>query len=391
MEEKYEALSMLLAGDLDPASEAAVRQRIATDAAWRDAWEAMQSVPGALASLRHPAPPPALDERVLASWSPAREAVPAPAQSARPTPLPGGGARWQWGFAAVAAAVAVVAVGFETDGPPVVQVAGGVQRFDGEIAVIAADTRIEIDGRVDVAVEPSPPLARGLVREGTMDLSHVFAAGGGALVTVMVLEGTAVVKTAGDPSILLHAGEKQSIGTVPAMKQRASPVPGEAEADGDTEQALADLRVKYALVKGQLDAIQGAAIDFPGDLPTAFRATGFAPAATAIAAAIPGTELLSTECEEYPCIAYYRTGSPTEGWHDALNAAVETTYGPEVGVFQFGVRLDDDGRSYGIAAVAVTPTDEPEAAAEIRTRVTSRVQPTLSEIEADIKEEVAPR
>ncbi|MFN7146853.1 MAG: hypothetical protein ACK4YP_23970, partial [Myxococcota bacterium] len=55
-----EELSRLLAGELDPTAEAALRGRIAEDPSVAAAWERMHALPDLLAALPIEAPPPAL-------------------------------------------------------------------------------------------------------------------------------------------------------------------------------------------------------------------------------------------------------------------------------------------------------------------------------------------
>ncbi|MDP2314140.1 MAG: hypothetical protein Q8P41_14655, partial [Pseudomonadota bacterium] len=62
----YEELSRLLAGDLDPASEAALRARIAADPTLARAWADMSALPDLLGGMSFDAPPPALAARLSA-------------------------------------------------------------------------------------------------------------------------------------------------------------------------------------------------------------------------------------------------------------------------------------------------------------------------------------
>lgn len=386
----FETLSRYLAGELDEAEAADVRARIDADPEWKAAWVAVQSLPDTLGALPHPAPPPALDARVLATWEALGTpvvAAPAPAEAAPEpvvaAPSPRRTPAWAWA-APLALAAGVLGAVSTWQAPPELQLRLGTQRVDGEVHLLAGDTRIDVDGVVDVTVEPGDVhFARA---EAGMDRSHLVAAAAGSVVTLAVVEGVAFVRGDADEVVTVKAGERTVIGADGTASRPAAtaPLPADAQARiAALESELDDLKLRYAMVKGQLDLRLGASLEFPPDLPPGFRPGDFEPRARAVADAVAATELVRTECDEYPCVAYYRSETGDPSWTATLGKALSTEYGEKAGIFQMGLRVEEGDRVAAIAAVAVIPSNDAELAEMVRARLTPRVEPTMNELESD--------
>lgn len=225
-----EELSRLLAGELDPASEAALRERIAEDPGVAAAWERMNALPDLLAALPIEAPPPALLAKLhamtpavtedmlrtdalddafaeLAARAPAYERydelpfAPDPREdtidpepivrpgapvrlSAKPrtvtrSPAKPAVAARPWRAAGVAVGIAAalavgVGVGFAArdadDAPARLSLAAGESVVDGDVDVRAGDLDLHVDGRARITV--TPPGARADADAASLVVVH---------------------------------------------------------------------------------------------------------------------------------------------------------------------------------------------------------------------------
>jgi hypothetical protein len=382
----YETLSRYLAGELGEEEARAVRVRIGADPAWAAAWEVMSSLPDDLAALPQPAPPPALDQAIIDRWAvPAPREVIAGEETDEPVPVAPPPARsrpWLL-LVPVALAAAVFGALLVPTSPAQVRVSLGTQHVEGEVHVLAGDTTVDLDGVADVIVEPGDLHARA---EDPMNRSHLLSAAAGSVVTVVVMEGVAVVHEGDTPAVTVHAGERRTTGGTAAPTSVAA----DGGATGDTEARitaleaeLQDLRLRYAMVKGQLDGRLGQPLDFPPDLPVGYRPQEFDSRARLVVENVPGTELVRTECEEYPCVAYYKSTSGDAQWTNALGAALSKEWGADAGIFQMGLRVEEGDQVAALAAVAVVPTDDPDVADAVRARLNPRVEPTMNELESE--------
>lgn len=383
----YETLSRFLAGELDESEAQVVRNRIEEDPAWRSAWAVMSALPEEIGALPTPAPPPALDQALFDRLSPPpltevrREAEPAPSSRGVATPPPRATPRWLVGVPALLAAGLFGALLMRSPVPEV-ELRLGAQRIDGEVHLLAGDTVIDLDGVAEVTVEPADLHARET--EG-MNRSHLISALAGSVVTLAVVEGRAVVREGDAPVVTVSAGQTHRSGTGAETAARSSGG-ASGSADGrvaELESELADLRLRYAMVKGQLDGRLGQPMEFPEGLPPGYRPGDFEPRARAIADEVPGTELVRTECDEYPCVAYYKSTSGDSNWGTTLGQVLSRVYGEQAGIFQMGLRIEDEGQVAALAAVAVIPTDEAELAEAVRARLSPRVEPTMNELESE--------
>ncbi len=380
----YETLSRYLAGELAEAEAQTVRNRIEEDPKWRAAWDVMAALPDDVAGLPMPAPPPALDQAIFDRLVPAGLSEVGPTAEVEPPPVVVPGSRWAPGvLLGVPTLLAAGLLGALLLQPstPEVEMRLGTQRVAGEVHLLAGDAVIEVDGVVNVTVEPVDLTARESLG---MNRSHVIAAATGSIVTLAVVEGTAVVRERGGEPVVVRAGEEHRTGVSDDRPTRA-PVGASPDAAQVValEEELADLRLRYAMVKGQLDSRIGLPLEFPSDLPPGYRPQEFDARARGIAEDVPGTELVRTECDEYPCVAYYKSTSGDQTWGASLEQALSREYGEKAGIFQLGLRIEDQGQVAALAAVAVIPTDEAELAETVRARLTPRVEPTMNELESE--------
>lgn len=373
-----EELSQLLAGELTPDAAAALRRRIDTEPEVARAWAAMKDLPDALAGLPTPPPPPDLDARVLATLTAVATDERLPAERA-PAPVTAPTAPGWWGAAPWAVAAALGVALLLPRAPESLTLADGSVTVDGRVRLAAGDVVVETDGRVRVDVEPaaraSAPADGRAARSG--------AAAEAVLVTVAVIDGDAVVRGADGAPTAVHAGESRRFGepSRPAPASRAGE--GAIVADdrvAELERRLAAVELENAIMRGQLQNRLGSPLGFPADLPPIYRPDGFAAAARQVVDRVPGTELVQTDCEEYPCIAFYRAAGSDGSWAERLDAVLADQYGDQSSVFVSAMRTEDDGVGETIAAVAVTPEGDDATRREVRTRLDTRIEPFLEDL-----------
>lgn len=198
----HEELSRLLAGELDPAAEAALYDRIATDPALAEAWATMCALPELLGDLPLEAPPAALTERLVAmteafDFEPIERALseaaldvapfaPDPredtidhAPSDRPRRLAAprverSAARpWvrrSWLGLAIAAGALAAALFLAEQVLPSSDLTlppEGESLVQGDVRVRAGDVRVHVDGRARIHVAPESTSAPDLVIVGS--------------------------------------------------------------------------------------------------------------------------------------------------------------------------------------------------------------------------------
>lgn len=383
------ALSALADGDLPAGDAALLRARIEADPRLAAAFAALQALPDALASLPLEIPPARLDEGILHGPRPAppvavAETLPPPEPVAAPAPWRRSSLRWFAAAAALAAAVFLVV----PRPAPVVVIEAGLHRVEGRVSVLAGDHRIDVDGATEVHVEPTRPLARGRGVEVPMKRSEVLAAGFGALVTVSVIEGSAMLRGPDGEVEALRSGDTRRWG-----EERGVAGPGrvvQVRSDGPaaaatTPEALAGeverLRMENALLRGQIANLTGVPQPWPAQLAALYRPEGFEARAKALLGETQGVHLARVDCDEYPCIAVYRIEDPSRPLDDVLREPLDDTYGDDANIMVWGIRsMDDNGASYSLAAVAVTPDENADDLDALRTRVNTRVEPLVDEL-----------
>ncbi len=349
-----ELLSRLLAGDLPPAEAAALRARIAAEPELATRWAEMQSLVRELEALPEELPPP-------------------PAL-ARPKPR----RRVPWTLLLAAAAMLFALV---PRPGPTLQLARGTETVDGRLEVLAGDTVVDVDGKVAVTVEPPAGLPRETATEAlTMDRSHFLAALAGSAVTVVVLEGTARVHHGDGPAVHLVAGQTHGVGHAAAATPEAPPRTA-ASPSGDPAKELAALKLEHAITVGQLRALGGQPQTWPANLPEAFRPGPFERFVRERAAGIPDAQVVTMDCDEYPCIAIVRSNSTANDWQDGLmplhHDLASTPFGDDVQVIGYGTQHDDGTHDVRLYAFSVVPGENEPADGELRSRLDVRVRGDL--------------
>ncbi|MFT4627582.1 MAG: hypothetical protein ACI8PZ_006268 [Myxococcota bacterium] len=294
----YEDLSRLHAGELTDDQAAALRARIDAEPGVAAAWANLNQTLADLSALPEELAPPTLG---MAPAAPSRAG---------------------WIVAALAMAAAVLLTLWPTSAP-VVLLTDGVQWVDGDLTVHAGDAVVEVSGRASISVEPPP----GFVRESGSkedDMRTIVAALAGAVVTVAVYEGSAMVRAGASDGVRVEAGEQHT--TAPERKvvvrKGGPPVqavlgaePGESpaqtiarltEALEAATTRLAEADFERAVASGQLAVIQGEPSEWPDDVPDAYQPEAFEEGVRAAIADFPGTELVEVECSEYPCLGAIR-------------------------------------------------------------------------------------
>lgn len=368
-------LSRLLSGELPEAEAEALRARIATDPELAARWATLVALPDRLAAL--------------------------PEELPGAPPLARAPSRRRWLPVALVAAAAAALLVVVSPGPPAALVLlDGAQLVDGHAAVLAGDVRVEVDGRARVVVEPGAGSVRGRGAEYlAMDRTHLLAALAGAAVTVTVYEGVARVTPAEAAPIELAAGETRTVGVGGAGGRAPERLAGSGATDAETspteriralEEQVARLELENQVARGRLVGLEGKPLDWPADLPAAFRPDAFEAALRAAAAKVPGAEVVGLDCEEFPCIAVLRSTTGGPGWQPELARVHETmTEGEgfgEVGVVGMGYANVDDatGAETRLYGFSLFPGSQP--APEVSTRVQYRAEGLLQDIDAGLQE-----
>ena len=384
-------LSRLLEGELDPDAEAALRAQIAASPELARKWAAMQVLPSQLADLPNEMSPPELR---LPGSLPQRPAVAARFEPpASPSELPPARRPWLHYSLLLAAGLSI---GILLPRPLAeLRIARGAQVVDGRINVLAGDVSVDVDGKVQISVEPP----RGVPREQwaeipTMDKTHFLSALAGAVVTLTVVEGSAIVRPAGAPPIELVAGQQRTVGggggnaiTTAAPRQAdATVVSGTS-----TAHELAKLKLEHAVTLGQLRALGGRPAEWPADLPAAYKPDAFEAFVAARVATIPHASLVTMDCDEYPCIAVLRSTDPAAEWQDNLSVLHddlgETAFGHGTNVIGFGSERDDGEHAVRLYAFSIVPGDDGGVEPDVRSRLDVRVRGDMEGVSEELMDE----
>lgn len=388
-------LSRLLAGELDCEAAAALHARIKREPQLAQQWAAMQLLPNQLADLPTEMTPPAmrLPGAVRPSLVPSPPKVHAnqPLQHTESTRY----VRRSWLSASLLLA-AGLSLGILLPRPvSEIRIARGTQLTEGRVDVLAGDVPIEVDGKVLMVVEPP----RGVSREQwaeipTMDKSHFLSALAGAVVTLTVVEGTALVRPEGSPPVTLSAGQKRTVGGTDASQSPTVLAAAPAAAPGlppAESRELAALKLEHAITLGQLRALGGAPAEWPKDLPPPYKPDAFKSFVAERVASIPYATLEAVDCDEYPCIAVVRSTDPTEKWQDNLmpvhDELGETAYGTGNLVIGFGSHNEDQNQSVKLYAFSIVPGQEDGLDPDIRTRLDVRVRGDMEGLADGLMEE----
>lgn len=370
-----EQLSRYLDGDLPAEATAALERRIANESEVASALEEMVALRDALRSLPEEMTPP--------PYRPARSSG--------------------WPVAAgllLAAAVLLFAVWPSTR--PHVVLTEGVSELEGVLRIDAASLQIELDGAARIVVEPLAPLVRGAAQtqEEWMDPRNVISAGAGAAVTVLVMQGSAMVSSPDGASVAVEAGEQRSFGAA----VEAAPLPDDPQARAEalqaqiaalssqlekTESALAEQRFAGQLAQGQLEQLQGPPSPWPDDVPDALSPAGFEEGLRDVLGELP-VKIEQVDCTEYPCVGAVRfvgEGGLDE-WGDQVGGAVKTWLEGELGPGQLSVTGNQStfGDEDGETSFMVFGAHQGERNDGVGRRTESRIRAVVDELGENLRE-----
>jgi hypothetical protein len=389
-----EQLSRLMDGDLDAAQTGLWRKRIEEDPEVAAAWAELVALRHALDHLPEEAPPPHLVRAVVN----ASRGVPS-----RPAHVTPAAPAWRvvpWLVAAAALLVAGLQRG--APDPATISLVEGVVRVEGEGRLALDGMVVDFDGRAritrDLPVagheapadgEPAHRVVRASpASEDLMDRTHALSAAAGAALTIAVQAGTVTLRAPGAEPVVVQAGETRTVGgqgpeaIMVARPHAQAPIPASeppsatiARLEGrvaELEQQLALAAATSAVARGQLEVEQGHPSLWPDDVPEAFRESAVTAAFRASIATHPGTELVSVDCAEYPCIAVLKPADATEGWQNRMRPiidAISATAGP-ADLSVSASAMEDGDKHVAFMGVALAPENalRDEAGLDTRTR-----------------------
>lgn len=401
-----EQLSRLMDGELDAVQTGIWRKRIEDEPEVAAAWAELVALRHALDHLPDEAPPPHLVRAVLQN----RPGVAASAPPTAPSP---------WRFVPwLLAAAALLAVGLQigAPAPATISLVEGVVRVEGEGTLALDGMVVDFDGRARITLSSSVSSSaasglasdsssrapgeaiglepgRRLVRaspasEDPMNRSHALSAAAGAALTIAVQAGTVTLRAPGTAPVVIQAGETRTVGgqgpEALALTRPSAPAPipaSEAPAAtilrlegrvAELEKQLAQAAASSAVARGQLEVEQGHPSLWPADVPATFQEAAVTAAFRASIASHPGTELVSVDCAEYPCIAVLKPAEATEGWETRLRPIIDeisASAGP-ADLSVSATAMEDGGKRVGFMGVALAPENalRDEAGLDTRTR-----------------------
>ncbi|MEZ4318472.1 MAG: hypothetical protein R3F61_13250 [Myxococcota bacterium] len=375
-----EDLSRLLSGDVTPEERSTLEARLASDPALRRQLDALRDLVSDLEALPEAAPPD-LDASVLA-----RTEVPAaPSRGSRAT---------VWMLAGLAAA-ALIAVALRPT-PGVAQLLEGSERVEGHVSLLAGLVPVEVDGVAVITVEPAGRVEREWGAEDPMPKTAILSALAGAAVTVAVYEGRAIVQSpTGGDTVTLAAGESHTVGPRRVVRTVAGGAPIRSAGDDEAAhlQALEDenaalreelraARFEGAVARGQLEAHQGAPIPWPDDIAEPFRPDAFEAGLRKALEAHPGTELVSLDCGEFPCVAILTGPAGHDGWQDDLQKVPKAFVDAEFPDTPIGMQMmlaarDDGAELQGAVGFSVMPEADGSTDPAVETRSGYRTRELL--------------
>ena len=380
----YELLSRMLSGDLPRSEVRELKARMKTEPQLAAAWEALHGLPDILASMPEGEVPPELNAAVLV-----QRRVRQLSRVLRVVP---------W---ALAAGVLLLVLAWPDAEPePTAVIVEGRQVVEGDVLVLAGHLPVAIDGRAWISVEPP----EGALREGSqevndMKLESIAAALAGAVVTVAVYEGSALINP-GPDAVAVAAGESHTVGPpsrdAPAERPVTTRTSSEdlAEASreeltdrvGELEAELAGLRFEQQVSRGRLSSHEGAPQDWPEDVPEPFEPEAFKEAVAATFDGIDELELVSVDCEEFPCFAVVRSYVEGDSWSQSVQDQLEVlgqdvAYEGELKTAIWASSFGTDEGNKNFVAFASTP--EELVTEEGSTRTSHRIESAINDLAED--------
>jgi anti-sigma factor RsiW len=370
-----ERLSRLLSGDLDPTEARALRARLAAEPALAEEYRALQALVGDLASLPQQSAPQELDAAVLAPRT-----------------------RRRWWPLALAAAALLAVVTWPRPAPSVVRVGDALQ-VDGAVTLAFDGVTVAVDGRASIATEPGTGVVRGRGQEDVMHPSHLVSALAGAALVVAVQEGTATVRADGAAPVAIPAGQQHTIPsrTAPPLAPARvvapvteSPPPSTAELQAriaHLEQALAASEAVAAISRGQLALAQGGdPVPWPTSTAEALQPEAFRASLDAFAAEQEGLEVVTVDCDEYPCVALVRLDDADAELRDVLqphlDQLVDSMGGGAVSVSASNHAWDD--QEVQLVGFAIAEPDQMGPGSELGKRIQYRSELLTDEVTAQL-------
>jgi len=325
----FEELSRLAEGELTEPEAETLHQRIAEEPELKAAWEALTALPEAFDDLLAEAVPPSLDDLIIGQPPAARR-------------------RWPAAVPWLLAAALLLWIVMPRSEQELLLITG-TERVSGEMTVLAGSTLVDVDGVVEISVEPSDTLKRAIQSGGEpMNKRDLLTGLAGAAVTVFVLEGSALVWDGGDANATtVSEGETVRFGQPkeePARRLVALATPENSADDSETlREENADLSMRVKFLERIVDDLQieylGEAIDWPDEISEAIEPARFEEEIGDILKDCGAeVEVVDVECSEPPCVAIVRSGGDTAFWQDLPECeAWKSNYGSSVMLHVDGV------------------------------------------------------
>lgn len=381
----YESLSRYKSGDLSDSEARHLRERLATEPEVATSAAALEQLVSMLESLPEVAPPRDLDDLVLGRKPPAGRSF----VIRRSKTL----------VAALIAAVAVCALSLSREPTPTdITVSYGEQIVSGRAVLLAGDATISLDGQARISVEPveapvrEPPLEN---EDMKIILSSLGGAALGAIVTIAVTDGHAVVTTTDGVSTDLNKGEERVIRPIIHSQPVSSIAAGATDAqrvqalEAEIEslrQELAEAKFTGAVARGQVAQSQGEPSPWPVDVDPAYQPASFEANLRAEIEKIPGLTLHQLDCEEFPCVATLLgkdANGDLEKQIKALPESLQASY-PNAGVWMGLAKMAGEDGVQSAAGLALMPNDgKPNDT--VRTRTDFRAGSLLRDLESQLE------
>jgi hypothetical protein len=383
MKPPYESLSRLHSGDLPEPEASALREQLLLDPEAAKVADDLEQLISMVSSLPEARPPRELDDRVLGR----PPATPARAVTPRRT------LDWALGAGLGGAVAAAAAMAWLTEPVPYIVVHSGEQIVEGRVEMLAADARIELDGRARITMEPELPSLRGLGPEDPMKvvMGSLGGAALGVAVTVAVLQGHATVTAPDGAQIELDAGERHVVRVGepgPELELVRASFEGTAEERAAAleaevarlQQELAAARFEGAVARGQVAREQGEPSPWPKDVDPDFLPEAFEANVRAELAKIPGLEIHQLDCEEFPCVVTLTGKGNFVEQLKALPETLTSAYYPDSGVWMGVANSEDEEGPRSAAGISILPPGS-EKDEGLRHRTNFRAGNLLRELE----------
>jgi anti-sigma factor RsiW len=373
-----EMLSRMLDGELPVRESEELRARMRVEPELAELYAALQGLPGELAELPDEAAPSELDRALVERPAPRRD--------------------WN-AWAGWLVALGLIAVlGWPTQVPELTLI-GGQQLIEGPAVVqLPEGRRVEVDGSALISVEPEGGALRESSQEDEMNPRLLIAAAAGAALTVTVYEGRALIHDGDAEPLLVEAGEthREQLPDRPQPRKlvantdaSASQTLAEAEARiEELEGALALASFSSQLKDGRLMALEGVPQECPADLDPAHAPQGFMDRLGQALEGATDAELVSVDCDEFPCLVTLTTDADGSDWDRGLRPVAESMMSSEddgLSVWASGFKTDPDGPAHNYWTFAVTPADY-AADEELKLRTGFRTDAITEELGQSVEE-----